>query len=129
MNYYFEYYTLVPDDIWKWKFFTPEEIASKGDGSILIVPDALDKLELARKEIGAPLYINSAYRDPIHNARIGGAPLSRHKQGDAFDISLKNIVNKQELLKVCKSVGFTGFGLYKTFLHVDCGKKRQWGKW
>lgn len=110
---------------WRWRFFRPEELASRGDGSLRIVPAALDRLDLARLELGRPLVINSAYRDPIYNARIGGAPLSRHKVGDAFDISLRGH-DRGELLELCRRVGFAGFGFYQTFLHVDGGAPRHW---
>lgn len=125
---YFEHYSKVPRSLWNYQSFKPSEIASHGNGSILIHFDALQKLQLARTIIGKPFIILSAYRDPIHNARVGGAPLSSHKQGHAFDISLHN-QNKWHLYNVCREVGFTGFGFYNTFLHVDCGKPRTWGKW
>jgi len=80
----------------------------------------LDKL---REDVGKPLIINSAYRDPIHNARIGGAPLSRHKVGDAFDISTNTTGNRDLFVDIiyqfAKDIGFHGFGFYKTFIHVD----------
>ncbi len=124
----YEHWGLVPVNRWRWKYFTPKELASKGNGSIKILEHALDKLERVREQLGRPLVINSAYRDPEYNARIGGARMSRHKVGDAFDISLKG-QDRHKLHRLCKDAGFTGFGLYKTFLHVDCGPRRQWGKW
>jgi uncharacterized protein YcbK (DUF882 family) len=92
------------------------------------VPDALDTLTAAREIVGRPFRILSAYRDPIHNAKVGGAPLSRHKYGDAFDIALTGH-DRDELLEACKTAGFRGFGFYNTFLHVDLGSRRSWGKW
>lgn len=125
---FYDHYTKVPKDKWYYKDFSPREIASKGNGSIIVHHEALRKLQIARTIIGKPFTINSAYRDPLHNARVGGAPLSSHKFGHAFDISILN-QDKHELLEVCKHVGFTGFGFYEEFLHVDCGKPRTWGKW
>lgn len=113
---------------WRWPHFTPKEMASKGDGSLVLSEDAMDALEAARTALGEPFIILSAYRDPIHNARVGGAPMSRHKAGDAFDIALRNH-RRGELRDACMSAGFRGFGLYQTFLHVDLGPKRTWGRW
>jgi uncharacterized protein YcbK (DUF882 family) len=124
----FAHWSEVPDEIWTWANFTAKEIASKGDGSVVIVPDALDALSLARETDGEPFRILSAYRDPIHNAKVGGAPLSRHKFGDAFDIALSGH-DRDALREACRLAGFRGFGLYKTFLHVDLGPRREWGKW
>lgn len=115
-------------DWWKsrWPDFHPSEIASKGNGSLLINEHALDILQSARNICGRPFYINSAYRDPIHNAQVGGAPRSAHKEGIAFDISLRGH-NKDQLIAACGRAGFTGFGVnYNTFLHVDTGRARRW---
>ena len=103
---------------WPWEHFKPQELASRGDGSVCTVLDAGDMLERLRALIGKPLIITSGYRDPIHNARVGGAPLSRHKAGDAFDIRLGSL-NRFELVDAAAEVGFTGMGKYQTFLHVD----------
>ncbi len=124
---FYEHYDQVPRASWRWRYFTPREIASKGDGSLLIDEDALDRLQHARQIARVPFVILSAYRDPIHNAKVGGAPLSMHQQGKAFDIRIAGL-DKWQLLTACQRAGFTGFGFYSTFLHVDTGKSRTWGK-
>jgi hypothetical protein len=43
-------------------------------------------LDRWRELYGAPRIINSAYRNPVHNAGVGGAPNSRHIWGDASDL-------------------------------------------
>lgn len=43
-------------------------------------------LDRWRELYGAPRIINSAYRNPSRNARVGGAPQSRHMYGDAVDL-------------------------------------------
>jgi uncharacterized protein YcbK (DUF882 family) len=80
-----------------------------------------------REIVGKPMVILSAYRSPLHNARVGGAPLSQHRNGTAFDIALKGH-DRHALLRAARAAGFTGFGFYSTFLHVDTGRKRTWGK-
>ena len=79
---------------------------------------------MARHEVGRPFQILSAHRCSLHNARIGGAPLSQHLRL-AADISLRGH-NKQTLLRACRRAGFTGFGFYSTFLHIDLGRPRHW---
>lgn len=123
---FFNHWSEVPENYWKWQYFKPYELASKGDGSLLVDELALNKLEQVRIIIKRPIYINSAYRDDLYNAQIGGAPLSYHVEAKAFDISLEN-QNKENLFYIAKQVGFTGFGLnYNNFLHVDTGHKRSW---
>ena len=124
----YSHHSKVPADMWPCKWFTPAEIACKGDGSIMIDTEALIKLDALRTAIGKPIIITSGYRSPKHNEAVGGSPNSKHKLGKAFDISLAGH-DKEELYAAAKTVGFTGFGKYKTFMHVDTAKPREWGSW
>lgn len=121
---FYQHWREVPKDAWRWNHFKPDEVASHGDGSLLVVEGALDTLERLRTLLGRPLVILSAYRDPVHNARVGGAPLSQHKFGKAFDLRLD--YDRDMLVGLAKEAGFRGIGLYKTFVHVDCGPSRRW---
>lgn len=111
---------------WRWENFTPIEIASKGDGSLLLHEAGMDALQRARDIAQAPFRITSAYRDPIHNARVGGAPRSSHKEGHAFDIALAGH-DRDELIAILTEAGFRGLGIrYRTFVHADLGRFRRW---
>ena len=123
---YFDAVEAITDGLWRWPNFAPQEIASKGDGSILIHFETLDKAQAMRRIIGKPLKVNSAYRDKDHNAKVGGSKNSTHLKGQALDISNKDHDCKA-LYSAAKEAGFTGFGFYNTFLHVDTGRKREWG--
>ena len=125
-KFYAKHYSKVNKSIWRWKSFSPRELASRGNGGLDLDIEAVDRLQFLRDTIGKPLIINSAYRDPIYNARVGGAPRSQHKLGKAFDISLRNH-DLKELYFTAKKCGFTGFGFYSYFLHVDTGRRREWG--
>jgi hypothetical protein len=96
-------------------------------------PEALEKLEALRVELGVPFSPNSASRCPLHNARVGGAPLSQHRATNdycstAFDIPA--VVPHETIVEAAEKVGFNGIGLYKSFVHVDNrkGRKARWGK-
>jgi hypothetical protein len=123
---FYKHFSEVPRDGWNWPHFQPKELASRGDGSLLVDAASLDCLESLRRAIGRPLTILSAYRDPLHNARVGGAPMSQHKFGRAFDIRLSADVERDLLNRLARDAGFTGFGNYNTFVHVDTGSARQW---
>jgi uncharacterized protein YcbK (DUF882 family) len=60
----------------------------------------------------------------LHNAYVGGAPFSQHLSL-AADISVHNH-DKIALYRACERAGFTGFGFYATFLHIDLGRPRHW---
>lgn len=110
----------------RWPDFVPREFACRHCSKIKMYEVVLDKLQAMRTALG-PLHILSAYRCPLHNARVGGAPLSAHKFGKAVDISLSGL-DKFALLDEAQRAGFSGFGFYGTFLHVDIGAPRSWGK-
>jgi hypothetical protein len=67
--------------------------------------------------LDAPLHIDSGHRCALHNARVGGAPLSLHKKL-AFDIALDQH-DPRALAAAAHTAGFTGFGFGQTFLHLD----------
>lgn len=119
----------VPERSWRWKNFSPAEIACRGSGSLRINEDALDKLQALRDRLGKPLIVRSAYRSPAHNRAVGGAPRSKHMDGTAFDIAMANH-DPVAFEAAARAVGFLGFGYYPRsgFMHIDLGPARQWGE-
>ena len=83
--------------------------------------DFVKKLQELRDICGFPLPIASGVRCATHNAAVGGAPASRHLYGDAADITWTQMdgTAKLCLIKMATRVGFTGFGIASTFLHLD----------
>jgi len=110
--------------------FKWSEFACKcGCGCTYVSEKAIEKLETLRVLLSAPMTINSCCRCPIHNAKVGGAPLSQHRAtktnpSTAFDIAIGNH-DKQEIIELAELAGFKGIGTkYKTFVHVDDRPKR-----
>ena len=120
------HYTEVDEADWHWDNFTPEEIACKGTGLIIIDEDAMDALQETREILGTPFSPNSAYRSESHNKYVGGAKRSMHRKGRAFDIPIKNTMSREQIHEAAEEAGFTGFGDYNTFVHVDTGSPRYW---
>lgn len=89
-------------------------------------------LQVLRDYIDEPLHINSAYRSPAHNARVGGKKNSYHLKGLAADITAKHYTPKKlasiiEKLIAEKKMKQGGIGIYIGFLHYDCrGTKARW---
>ena len=114
---------------WPWKYFQPQEMACRGTGKLKIEPRLLDNLDILRSRFDSPLTVLSAYRSPYHNAFVGGAPFSSHLKAVAVDLSIVG-QDKRLMERLAKETGFTGFGYYRTFLHIDLGRPRFWGmKW
>ena len=112
-------------DRWLWPHFTPLELACHCGkfcgGEYYHDPDFLDALEAVRVRIGLPLRINSARRCALHNATVGGAPLSQHRIALAVDIYVAGWGDRARgaLRKEALAAGFTGFGYGTNFLHLD----------
>lgn len=84
-------------------------------------------LENLTQDVGVSSFkINSGYRSPQYNSSIGGAKNSMHIQGRAFDIQLGSIGNIKNFIRLAVKNGFTGFGLYGSFIHIDTGRGRVW---
>ena len=125
----FRHFRDVPESFWRWRNFSPAEIACRGTGQLKLHPEALDKLQALRDRLGKPLIVRSAYRSPEHNRAVGGAKASKHMDGTAFDIAMANH-DPVEFEKAARAVGFLGFGTYPRsgFMHVDLGPARTWGE-
>lgn len=110
------------DARWRWPHFSVAELGCQCGGRFCggeywHAPVFLDALERVRAEMGAPLVIASGHRCPGWNAAAGGAPLSQHKT-IAADIRLAGH-DRFALLDAAYRAGFTGFGLARSFLHID----------
>lgn len=72
---------------------TPQEYFGSQDVSALThqqycnAIELLYRINLLRQELGIPFTVNSGYRSPAHNVKIGGSPNSSHCQAAAIDLS------------------------------------------
>ena len=128
MKKLYTHYSQVPDEDWRWRSFSPQEIASKGEGELLVDTDAISRLQKLRDRLNKPMVLTSAYRSPAHNRRVGGAKNSYHMQGVAFDVRMENH-DPHQFETAARAEGFTGFGYYPKsgFMHIDTGPARSWG--
>lgn len=102
------------------KNFKVKEFACK-DGSDQLVLDedfVSSKLQKIRTHFGAPITINSAYRNATYNKKVGGSSNSYHVKGRAFDIVVKG-KTPAEVARYAKSIGIKGIIQYNTFVHID----------
>jgi uncharacterized protein YcbK (DUF882 family) len=90
------------------------------------------QLQFLRDYTGRPITINSAYRCPDHNAKVGGSKTSQHLLGKAADITIQSLKPAEVyvLIEVLIDMGHMlqgGLGLYDTFVHYDIRKtKARW---
>jgi uncharacterized protein YcbK (DUF882 family) len=91
-------------------------------------------LDEALEEKGWCVRVNDGTRCPLHNAKVGGHPKSRHMSGQAVDLhpvfpedltplQLKDFINSRMGIK---GVYQGGLGLYSWGVHLDIGKTSRW---
>ena len=102
------------------KYFSNAETTCKDNCGFDIQPGFARRLDELRDKVGFPLVLTSAARCPIHNAKVGGAPKSKHMEGIAADIDTTKLspAQRYNLLKSALELGFT-VGINAVFLHVD----------
>lgn len=105
------------------KYFEMEEFVCNHCGELPedgMNPTLLEALDELREVYGAPIYVSSAYRCPLHNARVGGVTNSQHVLGNAADIFVDGEYEPFYQL-VLQMELFDGIGHYplSEFVHVD----------
>lgn len=115
------------------KYFKPSEFGFSKDlptktrqGRNMVL-DFVRKLDLLRIRFGKPMTINSGWRSPAHNKAVKGSPNSPHLLGRAADISTIGWQpwERKEFVRLARELGFKGFGLGKTYIHLDDVTKKD----
>lgn len=111
--------------------FTVREFRCKdGSDRILISPQTVKILQSVRDYFGKSVHINSAYRTPAYNKKVGGASASQHIKGTACDIVVKDVPPEAVAAYLEEHYPVSGIGLYNRtshFVHVDTrGYKVYW---
>ncbi|MEL8055023.1 MAG: D-Ala-D-Ala carboxypeptidase family metallohydrolase [Pseudomonadota bacterium] len=119
---YFEHWSQVTKGDWPWKNFTPRERACKRTGSLLLVPEYMERLQGLRTRLKRAMPVNSGFRSVQHNQLIGGG--LAHPTGRADDIGIFGN-DALELVIMAREEGFTGIGVKQhggiesRFIHLD----------
>jgi hypothetical protein len=105
--------------------------AADDDGFRRVSPEILEKAVLVSKRINKVLYINSAYRSPLYNARLDGAARgSLHMSGRALDVGMGGFSDEDiiRFISAASSEGVGGMKFYSgsNFVHIDTGARRTW---
>ena len=96
------------------------------------VVELAENLQVLRDYLGVPLTINSAYRSPAYNSKIGGAKFSQHLEAKAADISTSKFTPEQVHAAILKLISEGkmkqgGVGLYNSWVHYDTrGTAARW---
>lgn len=115
----------VPAKDWPWSNFTPQEMACRGTGRLMIDREFMDRLQVLRDLLGFPLPVTSGYRTPDYNAQASTTGRTGpHTTGRAADITIYGEHGFMLLTRI-KMLGFTGIGSKQhgphalRFIHLD----------
>lgn len=91
---------------------------------VFISSELVEVLQDIRDYFGRAVSLNSAYRNPAHNKKVGGVTNSYHLYGMAADIVVagvpaRNVYNYLTM----KYPDKYGIGRYETFTHIDVRPK------
>ena len=109
--------------------FRVREFACKdGSDAVLVAPRLVMVLQSIRDHFGKAVNINSGYRTPQYNAKVGGAAQSQHCYGTAADITVKD-VGVETVAAYARKImtDWGGVGIYKAqgFTHIDVRETRS----
>lgn len=93
-------------------------------------PDLTGRVRTAFAGLGInKVKINSGFRSPEDNARVGGAKGSQHQHGNAMDIDVSgySIKERVNIINAMSAAGITGLGIGSNIIHADIGGRRAWG--
>ena len=98
----------------------------KGAGYKKVQKEVWFKLLRTLDQTGTEVKINSAYRSPNYN-KGRGVSKSKHMTGQAIDVRVTGDYTKRaEFVVAASRAGFTGIGVYSTFIHLDIAGRRAW---
>jgi len=109
-------------------FKVKEFACNDGSDPIFIAPALVEILQKIRSHFGKAVNINSAYRTPTYNKKVGGATYSQHLYGKAADIRITGVKPKDVAAYVETLMPNSGgIGIYSNFTHVDIREtKSRW---
>ena len=109
--------------------FKVREFACKDGSDVVFISEGLVQvLQAIRLHFNKPVTINSGYRTPAYNKKVGGETYSQHLYGTAADIVVKG-VEPRDVAAYAETIlpNTGGIGIYSNFVHVDVrAKKSRW---
>lgn len=101
-------------------FRVREFACNDGSDPVFIARSLVIILQGIRSHFNKPVTINSAYRTPAYNKKVGGATYSQHLYGMAADITVTGVKPADVAAYVETLMPKSGgIGIYPTFTHVD----------
>lgn len=109
-------------------FKVREFACNDGADAVLVAPRLVMVLETIRTHFGTAVTINSGYRTPQYNAKVGGVAHSQHCYGMAADITVRGQAPATVAAYARQIMpDWGGVGVYDSFCHIDVREaKADW---
>ena len=109
-------------------FQVSEFACNDGSDVVFVSPELVVILQAIRSHFNKPVTINSGYRTPEYNKKVGGATQSQHLYGTAADIAVSR-VSPKDVAAFAETLLYNrgGIGIYAGFTHIDTREiKSRW---
>ena len=103
----------------KWFKYVEFSSPDSPESGINMNQELVEILDIIRSRFGRPIKINSGYRTPQWNTKVGGVPLSAHTKGTAVDLEIVNSSARYTVIKLALENRIKRIGLAKDFIHLD----------
>ena len=100
------------------KYFNIDEFKCKCCGVQHMDSLFLSQIDNARDYAEIPFRVNSGWRCPAHNAKVGSTS-QNHVSGKAADIECLTGPHRLKIVMGLIRAGFRRIGISKTFIHAD----------
>lgn len=109
-------------------FKVREFACNDGADAVLVAPRLVMVLETIRTHFGTAVTINSGYRTPQYNEKVGGVAHSQHCYGMAADITVRGQAPATVAAYARQLMpDWGGVGIYakKGFTHIDVRERKS----
>ena len=110
------------------KHFRVKEFAcADGTDAVFIAHNLPRVCEYIRMRCGKGITVNSGYRTPSHNKKVGGVDDSQHLYGTAADLAKPTGVTPAKMASYAREImpDWGGVGIYSWGIHVDVREKKS----
>ncbi len=106
-------------------------VANRGVSTFCLAPQLRFAIGALEARFGRKVVVSSGYRNPWHNADVGGADNSYHTKCMAADIFIPGVSKSQLIAAAYRERLVGGLGCYpgRSFIHIDVRQRpRGWNK-
>lgn len=108
-------------------FKVKEFACQDGSDAVFIARELPMVCEYIRMRCNKGITVNSAYRTPTHNKKVGGVDDSQHLYGTAADLKTPSGYTPAKMAAIAREImpDWGGVGIYNWGIHVDVREKKS----